>query len=210
MIQRMFTAQELADLTQKSLLNFDPNSLAYLAVTGKIELPVRDALGALLTKDFPQMTAAREYQRRDLVLLENGIPQLVVEGKLWISFEASVPTKLHHPNPKDGLVAAAQSDIEKMRNFRRDSECAIFISTVLFAADIRRLDKRHLPAVKYPNWHRRGLAGSDNLEVTHGIGVRAFRDAVSSFGSCAESRLFDGQVFGMPVLADVVVCKVDH
>ena len=210
MIQKMFTAQELADLTQKSLLNFDPNSLAYLAVTGKIELPVRDALGALLTKDFPQMTAAREYQRRDLVLLKNGIPQLVVEGKLWISFEASVPTKLHHPNPKDGLVAAAQSDIEKMRNFRRDSECAIFISTVLFAADIRRLDKRHLPAVKYPNWHRRGLAGSDNLNVSHGIGVRAFRDAVSSFGSCAESRLFDGQVFGMPVLADVVVCKVDH
>ena len=210
MIQRMFNAQELADLTQKSLLNFDPNSLAYLAVTGKIELPVRDALGALLTKEFPQMTAAREYQRRDLVLLENGIPQLVVEGKLWISFEASVPTKLHHPNPKDGLVAAAQSDIEKMRNFRQDSECAIFISTVLFAADIRRLDKRHLPAVKYPNWHRRGLAGSDNLEVTHGMGVRAFRDAVSSFGLCAESRLFEGQVFGMPVVADVVVCKVDH
>jgi hypothetical protein len=210
MIQKMFTAQELADLTQKSLLNFDPNSLAYLAVTGKIELPVRDALGALLTKEFPQMTAAREYQRRDLVLLENGIPQLVVEGKLWISFEASVPTKLHHPNPKDGLVAAAQSDIEKMRNFRQDSECAIFISTVLFAADIRRLDKRHLPAVKYPNWHRRGLAGSDNLEVTHGMGVQAFRDAVSSFGLCAESRLFEGQVFGMPVLADVVVCKVDH
>ena len=206
----MFTAQELADLTQKSLLNFDPNSLAYLAVTGKIELPVRDALGALLTKDFPQMTAAREYQRRDLVLLKNGIPQLVVEGKLWISFEASVPTKLHHPNPKDGLVTAAQSDIEKMRNFRQDSECAIFISTVLFAADIRRLDKRHLPAVKYPNWHRRGLSGSDNLEVTHGMGVRAFRDAVSSFGLCAESRLFEGQVFGMPVLADVVVCKVDH
>lgn len=210
MIQKMFTAQELADLTQKSLLNFDPNSLAYLAVTGKIELPVRDALGALLTKDFPQMTAAREYQRRDLVLLKNGIPQLVVEGKLWISFEASVPTKLHHPNPKDGLVAAAQSDIEKMKNFRQGSDCAIFISTVLFAADIRRLDKRHLPAVKYPNWHRRGLAGSDNLEVMHGIGVRAFRDAVSSFGSCAESRLFDGQVFGMPVLADVVVCKVDQ
>jgi hypothetical protein len=206
----MFTAQELADLTQKSLLNFDPNSLAYLAVTGKIELPVRDALGALLTKDFPQMTAAREYQRRDLVLLKNGIPQLVVEGKLWISFEASVPTKLHHPNPKDGLVAAAQSDVEKMKNFRQGPDCAIFISTVLFAADIRRLDKRHLPAVKYPNWHRRGLAGSDNLEVMHGIGVRAFRDAVSSFGSCAESRLFDGQVFGMPVLADVVVCKVDQ
>lgn len=207
----MFTAQELADLSSEALSSTDPNDLAYLAVTGKIELPVRDALGALITRKYPELTAAREYQRRDLVVLQDGVPLAVIEGKLWISFEANVPSKLHHPNPKDGLVSASRNDIKKMLDINRVSGCERFTSTVLFAADIRQIDSRHLPAVKYPNWHLRGMGRNDDLETTHSLGVHRFLDATSSLGSTAVARLFKGEAYGMAVLADVVICKIsDH
>lgn len=205
---RMFTAQEIADFTREAVAGTHPDDLAYLAVTGKMELPVRDALGAYLTRRFPEFTAAREYRRRDLAILRDGIPAAIIEGKIWISFEASVPEKLHNPNPKDGLVAAMKSDIAKMNDLRTDRPFEKFASTVLFAADIRELDRKHLPAVKYPNWHRRGLGGQVGLLSAHNAGVQRFREAVAKLGECAETCLFEGHVFGMPVRADVVVCKI--
>jgi hypothetical protein len=206
---RVFTSKEIAEFTRESLEKTEANDLAYLAVTGKIELPIRDALGAWITKKFPNLTAAREYKRRDLVLLEDGTPITVIEGKLWISFEANFPNKLHNLNSKDGLVTASMGDIAKMRELSRTTGCEMFISTALFAADIRELDNRHLPAIKYPNWHRRGLAGSISLDEAHNQGVVNYLEAVTQFGSCASVRLFEGQVFDMRVLADVVICKIE-
>jgi hypothetical protein len=206
----MFTATEIAELTRESLGKTEPNDLAYLAVTGKIELPIRDALGAFITKKFPELTAAREYQRRDLVILRDGTPLTVIEGKLWISYEANFPNKLHHPSTKDGLIAASASDIAKMRNFHQETGCEMFTSTALFAADMRNVDQRHLPAIKYPNWHKRGLTKDSSLEITHSNGVEVYRNAMSVFGTCASVRLFEGRVYDMPVVADLVVCKIDH
>jgi hypothetical protein len=33
---------------------------------------------------------------------------------------------------------------------------------------------------------------------------------MSVFGTCASVRLFEGRVYDMPVVADLVVCKIDH
>ena len=204
----MFTAQELAELTREALSTTHPDDLAYLAVTGKIELPVRDALGALMTRKFPELTAAREFKRRDLAILRDGVPLAVIEGKLWISFEANVPSKLNNPNPKEGLLAAAMSDIEKMNDLHQTTGCERFTSTVLFGADIRQLETRHLPAIKFPHWHHRGLANNVGLEVAHSAGIDRYVEASAPMGSCAVARLFEGTAFGMPVLADVIICKV--
>lgn len=204
----MFTAQEMAELTREALSSTHPDDLAYLAVTGKIELPVRDALGALMTRKFPELTAAREYKRRDLAILRDGVPLAVVEGKLWISFEANVPSKLNNPNPKEGLLAAAMSDISKMTEIHQTTGCDRFTSTVLFGADIRQLELRHLPAIKYPHWHHRGLVNDVDLETAHSAGIDRYVEASSQLGTCAASRLFEGKAFGMPVLADVIICKV--
>jgi len=154
------------------------------------------------------LTAAREYKRRDLVILEDGQPLVAVEGKLWISFEANFPSKLHNSNPKEGLIAAARSDIAKMSAIHAAAGCQRFTSTVLYAADIRQLDERHLSAVKYSHWLRRGLIDGAELEVAHSLGVRNFIEAISPFGLTASSRLFRGQAFGMTVIADVVIGNV--
>lgn len=204
----MFTSQELADLTSRAAKSVDSDDLAYLVTSGKSEHPIRDLLATQITKQFPYLTAAREYKRRDLVILEDGQPLVMVEGKLWISFEANFPSKLHNPNPKEGLIAAAQSDIEKMNAIHAATRCQRFTSTVLYAADLRQLDERHLPAVKYSHWLRRGLTDGADLEVAHSLGVRNFVDAISPFGLTASARLFRGQAFGMTVIADVVIGNV--
>ena len=149
-----------------------------------------------------------EFRRRDLAILQDGVPLAVIEGKLWISFEANFPTKLHNPNPKEGLIAASKSDILKMNEIWASTGCERFTSTVLFAADIRQLDSRHLPAIKYPNWHHRGLKDGANLEAAHSSGVNRYREAMSPYGTSSSVRLFEGQVFGMAVVADVVICKI--
>lgn len=205
----MFSAQELADLTREGLSSTRPDDLAYLSVTGKIELPVRDALGAFITRKFPELTAAREYQRRDLAILRDGMPVAVIEGKLWISFEANFPKKLHNPNPKEGLVAATRSDVGKMTDIHMKTGCDRFTSTVLFGADLRKMDKRHLPAIKYPHWHYRGPSDEVDLLEAHDNGVSRYLEATRDLGSNASARLFEGSVFGMPVVADVIICKIE-
>ena len=204
----MFSASELVDLTCESVKSKNFDDLAYLASTGKIELSIRDSLAALITKKFPNLTAAREFKRRDLVILDDGHPLAVIEGKLWISFEANFPSKLHNPNPKEGLIAASRSDIVKMNDLYLSTGCKRFISTVLFAADIRQLESRHLPAVKYPNWHSRGLVSGVDLTTTHNLGVTRFLEATRPFGPGTTGRLFEGRVYGMTVVADVVICEV--
>jgi hypothetical protein len=204
----VFSASELVGLTCESVKSKNNDDLAYLAATGKIELSIRDSLGALITRKFPNLTAAREYQRRDLVILGDGHPLAIIEGKFWISFEANSPSKLHNPNPKEGLIAASKSDIVKMNDLHLSSGCKRFISTVLFAADIRQLEARHLPAVKYPNWHRRGSADGVDLITAHSLGVTSFLEATRPFGPGTTRRLFEGRVYGMTVVADVVICEV--
>lgn len=205
----MFSAQDVAGLTREALLPFDGDDLAYLALTGKIELLVRDAIAVLIRRRFPDLTPAREFKRRDLVVLRNGIPQVVIEGKLWISYEANYPEKLHNPNPKDGLVAATRSDIAKMERLFQQHGCERFTSTVLFGADIGDLESKHLPAVKYPDWHRRGPTSHVDHLTAHKSGVENYLEAIRNLGTCSSERLFNGQVFGAPCIADVVICKVD-
>jgi len=203
----VFDSREFADLTCESVKSSGRGNLAYLAATGKIELAIRDLLGALITNKFPNLTAAREFKRRDLVILDDGVPRAVIEGKMWISFEANFPSKLHNQNPKEGLVAASKSDIFKMRSSKFLANCEKFTSTVLVGADIRQLEQRHRHAIKYANWYRRGLLNGADLVTAHDQGVSKFVDSMKSLGSVASARLFDESAFGMPFLADVVICQ---
>ncbi|MEY2939770.1 MAG: hypothetical protein RIS58_757 [Actinomycetota bacterium] len=204
-----WSAELICELTQQSLENANHSDLAYLALTGKIELPVRDALGAHISRRWPELTAAREYKRRDLVVLQDARPLAAIEGKMWISFEANFPKKLHHKNPKEGLVAASLSDMKKLRTLAKGSSCVIFTSTVLVGADLGQLDPRHKFAIKYARWHRRGPCNEENLMQAHDRGVSTYRDAMTQYGLASSARLFSGVAFGAPVVGDVVICQID-
>lgn len=71
---------------------FRPGELAYLALTSKVELPLRDRLAfGLHERLWPEAVVAREHPvRTDLAILTpDGAPRLLLEAKAFYSFDAA-------------------------------------------------------------------------------------------------------------------------
>lgn len=68
---------------------FAADELAFLALTSKVELPVRDRLAYALYQRLPRSLVAREWKRVDLaVLAEDGkTPQMLLEAKALFTFD---------------------------------------------------------------------------------------------------------------------------
>jgi hypothetical protein len=63
-------------------------TLAWVAVTGKPELFVRDHLGADLSAHNPGLIVSREWNKHDLVILDQDVsPLVVIEGKALYDFD---------------------------------------------------------------------------------------------------------------------------
>ena len=70
--------------------SFDKNELAYLALTSKVELPIRDKLAFNLYKKFwpEEIVVMREWLRTDLILLKDNIPIIICELKAGYTFDS--------------------------------------------------------------------------------------------------------------------------
>lgn len=85
--------------------DFATDELAYLALTSKVELPIRDRLAFrlfLAFKSTPDLCVAREWKRFDLAILDVGKPSVILEAKAMYSFdmftskaEAQYPCAIH-------------------------------------------------------------------------------------------------------------------
>lgn len=63
---------------------FNSNELAYLGLTGKVELQIRDKLAYVLHRDYLNQgfdSVVREWKLVDLALMTNEVPQLLLEAK---------------------------------------------------------------------------------------------------------------------------------
>ena len=90
---------------------FQPDELAYLALTQKVEHAVRDKLAfklhQRLSSASPEALVCREWLRADLAVLRDDKPVLILEAKAVYTFDI-VKQGAQHPFP--ALVAA---DLEK-------------------------------------------------------------------------------------------------
>lgn len=68
---------------------FEPDELAYLALTSKVELPIRDRLAFALYRRLDQNLVAREWNRVDLaVLADDGkTAEMLLEAKALYTFD---------------------------------------------------------------------------------------------------------------------------
>lgn len=69
----------------------DASELAYLALTSKIEHPVRDRLAWALHCRLEPMgyVVAREWSRADLAILRDGVPEVLLEAKAFYGFNVA-------------------------------------------------------------------------------------------------------------------------
>ena len=200
----VFTAKSVAVSTRSSISKYDPNDLAYLGLTGKIELLIRDCLAIQLKNDFPSFTTAREWKRHDLAILKDSNLLVLIEGKQWLSNEVDT-TKLIRADPKHGIISAMNTDVLKM--LETSDTCQKFISTIFFAADIGSADKTHMASFKYKNLLTR-MDESRTLENTHQIAIEKYVDLSQKFGPNSRERLFVGSAYGCKIMCDVVITEI--
>ncbi len=69
--------------------DFDNDELAYLALTSKVERPIRDRWAFELYKNInPNFIVSREWLSTDLAILDNLVPRALIELKAMYSFNA--------------------------------------------------------------------------------------------------------------------------
>ena len=92
---------------------FDPDELAYLAMTGKIEHAVRDRLAFSIYTEFKAkslpLIVAREWKRVDLAILEGKTPCMFLELKAMYSYN------MFSPKATTQFPGAIADDLEKLK-----------------------------------------------------------------------------------------------
>jgi len=202
------TSQSVSQWTCESVANRDTADLAYLTLSGKVELPIRDHLAAWCASNFPDVTAAREWRFHDLALLGDAGPEVIIEGKLWGSFNVLNDSKLMSRSEHHGIRGAMEKDIQKIVKTSRESACKGFISTLIMGIDVSAVSGRNQQAVKYlPYWLKVGHRAGTMME-TQSAACCALSNFASNYGQTETAEVFSGAAYGAQVTLSVVVTQV--
>lgn len=108
---------------------FRHNELAYLALTSKVELPIRDRLAYLLHRRFESkcnVEIAREWKNFDLAVISGGnVPLLLLEIKAMYSFD------LFSGNSDTRFPGKVMKDVNKLRGFQHATAEPDLLSMIL-------------------------------------------------------------------------------
>lgn len=191
--QAMFDAKTalVTSLDEMQSVSSHHDECTWVAGSGKAELYVRDRLGAILSKQFPELVVAREWgeKRHDLaVLTRDAHPIAVVEGKHLFDFDFFVPSICQ------SYRKSIRNDVVKMR----ESDASQQVVSLLMTS-IRGEIPAHLSRVfKYG-------PGSNRFHKKHGpeatqVAVDAAPGFLAEFGSIVHSRqLSSGKFCGLEV-----------
>ncbi len=204
----MTNANDVGSWMHQSVQDIDKTDLAYLTLSGKIELPMRDYLANWCRKNFANLTVAREWKRHDLALLGPRGPVCILEGKLWANFNVLDERKLNSVHQSHGIRGAMEKDIAKIVDSRRQYECEGFISTLVMTVDISQVMEVESRAVKYLPYWKRELKHSQSTLERHEMAVEKLLKFSESFGDSARQEIFVGQAYAAEVRLAVVTIKV--
>lgn len=88
MHEPLVIADAMAATLSEAESSFEANELAYLALTSKVELPIRDRvawhLQLALGNDY---VVSREWRRADIAVLRQNVPLVQVEAKAMYAFD---------------------------------------------------------------------------------------------------------------------------
>jgi len=98
---------ELTQAVDRVAQAIDPNELAFLAMTSKLEFPFRDRLAYALALAMPNdERIAREWNRCDLAWLSGSAPRLLVELKACYSFDLVSQPEIYFGHLRRDLLKA--------------------------------------------------------------------------------------------------------
>ncbi len=168
---------------------FSANELAYLALTSKVELPVRDRLAYSLHRQFGNIDRAiiaREWQRVDLAILVEQKPKLLLEVKAMYDFD------ILKRNGK--MLDSVRKDLRELQHQypeRESEKMLLILATGVDGSPNASMDK----IIKYSsNLRKHHTASRTENEIQDA--ATAFFGEFEHFSS---GQTCGGQAFGMKV-----------
>ena len=185
------------------LHEFQPDELAYLSLTTKIELPFRDRWAYSMFKEFKETNTvvSREWKRTDLALLENGSPSALIELKAMYSFDAALK-----PNDIAGFTDAMSRDEEKAKQL---AEKNTEIYTVLLATHPEKnIDSSLSGIVKYDNGINKAIKLLKSSNAVKDKAIKAVNLNMNKRNIILQGELNAGNAFGIDTVILYWIVKV--
>ncbi len=182
---------------------FRENELAYLALTSKVENPIRDRLAYSLHRAFGEgrdLCFAREWTmpgnmkkakgkrggRLDLTIFQNEVPRLFLELKSMYSFD------MYTRYADRQYPEQVGNDMTKMNNYNSSHEIQK-IAIILITDPVQKPEKCLDHIIKYSRWIRQF-----HEETKEGL-EKAVECNFSDFESLASGFIDGGRAFGIDV-----------
>lgn len=172
--------------------DFRSNELAYLALTTKIEHPLRDRWAFRLFKEFfDKQTVSREWLRTDLAILENGNPLALIELKAMYTFDAALD-----PEGIRGFCDAMDDDITKASHL---ADKSTDIYTVLLATHPKqKIEEKLEGVVKYMSSINRAIELYGSEEAVAEQAIDAVNKRLKNNNIISSGVLSGGEAFTVP------------
>jgi hypothetical protein len=179
---------------------FQPHELAYLALTCKVELPIRDRWAFLLHQKLAPLSVAREWWHTDIAVLDAlDLPVALIELTAMYSFDALIPTNLElfiEKLAKDGEKAHRTAAAHGRNPGAQSAAPPVY--TVLLATHPCG-EPQSTKAVKYRAGITRALIAKGDGVAVRGESIKAIESQFAP-GSVLLHEAFDGGwAFGVQV-----------
>ena len=189
---------------------FSKNELAYLALTTKIELPIRDKWAFKLyeTLNPENIVVSREWRRTDLAIIEDNSPKVLIELKAMYTFDAffkqedisGYAEKLFCDikKSKDLCMKVYEEEVQKTKEKgieveKRDTQ----IYSVLLATHPKGIiDKKMARVIKYSSAINRSLKEHSEKQVKD-IANKAVLRNLGNHEIITYGELDAGEAFGV-------------
>ena len=179
---------------------FRRDELAYLALTAKIEIPIRDRWAFILHQELSSpFVVSREWRRTDLAVLQNRAPLALIELKAMYTFDAALK-----PVGICGFCDAMERDAEKAKRLVEEQTQ---IYTLLLATHPCSLIDRTLDGVvKYSADINRSLRKYGNSESVASRAAGSVNQRLRSTRVLETGAMDGGQAFGVDVQVYYWLC----
>ncbi|MHA7191068.1 hypothetical protein ACX80N_12340 [Arthrobacter sp. MDT2-16] len=196
------TAEYLAQALEDAAASFAPGELAYLALTSKVEQPLRDRLAWSLFTKLPDLVVTREWKYTDLAILDlHGAPLALIEAKALYTFDVVTPDRADVRKYKREV----ESDIAKAFTLLKGRPASVF-ALVLVAHPMGLPSAGFEDALKYQSKIKAALKNLPEQEVRVGA-KKSLSSALAPVGRAVHGSLAGGTAIGVQVDVDYMVIE---
>ena len=180
---------------------FEENELAYLALTTKIELPIRDKWAFTLHNKLQEKyTVAREWKRTDLAVLVGSIPEVLIELKAMYSFDAAL-------GEQGGKRFTDRMHADQLKAKKISSDHTEIYTVLLSTHPKCHIDKSMYGIVKYSNYINRAfkeIGNESSIREKCNLGILRNLNDKKVLG---HGEISGGQAFGVEVVVSYWLVK---